>query len=164
MKENVVFKPASREEMAFYCVMGEALCMIQELESALSHSITLKKHHAASKKLADDALIKHHEGHTLGKAIKLAEEENLYPMPLQKDLSDFNKKRNWLIHKAIFETRDDPYLDPRKHNLFQKIKSIANEARKLQNAVEADMVEFCTSRGRDMSNVLAVIEERHKEQ
>lgn len=162
MKENLASKPASRDEMAFYCIMGEALCMIQELESALSHSITLKKHHAVSKKLADDALIKHHEGHTLGKAIKLAEEENLYPLPLQKDLSDINKRRNWLIHKAIFETRSDPYLDPIKHNLFQKIKSIANDARRLQHEIELDMVEFCTSRGRDMSNVLAVIEERYK--
>jgi hypothetical protein len=138
--------------------------MIQELESALSHSITLKKNYTASKKLADDALIKHHEGHTLGNAIKLAEAGNLYPLPLQKDLSEFNKKRNWLIHKAIFETRDDPYLDPRKHNLFQKIKSIADDARRLQHEIELDMVVFCTSRGKDMSNVLAVIEERYKEQ
>lgn len=162
MRENLASKPASREEMAFYCVMGEALCMIQELESALSHSITLKKHHAASKKLADDALIKHHEGHTLGKAIKLAEDENLYPLLLQKDLSDLNKRRNWLIHKAVFETRDDPYLDPRKHNLFQKIKSIADDARRLQHQIELDMVEFCTSRGKDMSKVISVIEGRHK--
>lgn len=137
--------------------------MIQELESALSHSITLKKHHAVSKKLADDALIKHHEDHTLGKAIRLAEEENFYPLPLQKDLSDFNKRRNWLIHKAIFETRDDPYLDPRKHNLFEKIKSIADDARRLQHEIELDMVAFCTSRGRDMTKTLAVIEGRHIE-
>lgn len=136
--------------------------MIQELESALSHSITLKKHHDASKKLANDALIKHHEGHTLGKAIKLAEEENLFSSKLQKDLSDFNKRRNWLIHKAIFETRDDPYLDPRKHSLFQKIKSIADDARRLQQEIELDMVMFCSSRGKDMSKVLSVIEERHK--
>lgn len=163
MKENMVLKPASGEEIAFYCVMGEALCMIQELESALSHSITLKKHHALSKKLADDALVKHHEGHTLGKAIKLAEEADLYPLSLQKDLSDFNKKRNWLIHKAIFETRDDPYLDPKKHKLFQKIKSIADDARRLQHEIELDMVEFCTSRGRDMSKVMTVIGERRKE-
>lgn len=133
--------------------------MIQELESALSHSITLKKHHAVSKKLADDALIKHHEDHTLGKAIRLAEDENLYPLLLQKDLSDFNKRRNWLIHKAIFETRDDPYLDPRKHNLFQKIKSIADDARRLQHQIELDMVEFCTSKGKDMAKVVAIIED-----
>ncbi|MBK7362087.1 MAG: hypothetical protein IPJ01_07265 [Micavibrio sp.] len=164
MKENLVFKPACRDEVALYCFMGEALCMIQELESALSHSITLKKYHSVSKKLADDALIQHHENHTLGKAIKLAEEENLYPLPLQKDLSDFNKKRNWLIHKAVFETRNDPYLDPKKHNLFQKIKSIASEAQKLQHEIELDMVNFCTSKGRDMSKVLAVIEERYKGQ
>ncbi len=163
MKENLVSKPASREEMAFYCVMGEALCMIQELESALSHSITLKKYHAVNKKQADNALIKQHEGHTLGKAIKLAKEENLYPPSLQKDLGDFNKRRNWLIHKAIFETRDDPYLDPRKHQLFQKIKSIADNARRLQYEIELDMVAFCASRGRDISKVLATIEMRKKD-
>lgn len=136
--------------------------MIQELEAALSHSITLKKHNAASKEKADDALIKHHESHTLGQAIKLAKEENLYSLSLQKDLSDFNRRRNWLIHKVIFETRDDPYLDPKKHDLFQRIKSIANDAQKIRHEIEMDMVNFCTSKGRDMSQVLAAIEVRYK--
>lgn len=162
MRKELILKPADRDQISLYCFMGEALCMVQELESALSHSITLKKCHALSKKLADDALIKHHEGHTLGRAIKLAEEENLYPLPLQKDLSDFNKRRNWLIHKAIFETRDDSYLDPQKHKPFQKIKSIAEDAQRLQHEIELDMVNFCISKGKDMSEVLAIIEERYK--
>lgn len=161
MKKRLVFKPAGQKEIALFCFTGEALCMVQELESALSHSITLKTHYAAGKELADNALIKHHEGHTLGKAIKLAEQENLYPLTLQKKLSDFNKKRNWLIHKVVFETRDDPYLDPKKHKLFQKIKSIADEARILQHEIELDMVSFCTSKGKDMSEAMAMIEERY---
>lgn len=141
--------------------MGEAICAIQELESALSHSITLKKNHAVSKELAETALIKHHEGYTLGKALKLAEKENLYPLSLQNDLSDLNKRRNWLIHKIIFETRDDPYLDPRKHYPFQRIKSISDDARRLQHEIELDMVTFCTEKGKDMSEALAVIEARY---
>ena len=106
MKEKLVFKPANQAEIALYCLMGEALCIIQELEEALSHSITLKKHSAVTKERADE-ILNEQRSYTLGKAIKLAGKEKLYLLPLQNDLEDFNQKRNWLVHKAMFESRDD---------------------------------------------------------
>jgi len=157
MKENIVFKPAGKDEVDLYCFMGEALCMIQELEEALSHSIILKKHYAMAKKQADDALNKHRNSYTLGKAVQLAERENLYPRPLQSALNDFYKERNWLVHKSMFESRDDIYSALSKDKLFQKIKSIADDAQKLQHEIELDMVNFCASKGRDMSKTLDVI-------
>lgn len=159
--KNLKPKPATPEQIAFYCVMGQALYSVQELECALSHSITLKKHYAISKQLAEKALIEHHEGYTLGQAIKLSQKENLYPSRLQKYLSEFNQKRNWLIHKAIFETRGDLYLDPKKHNLFQKLKAISDEAQKLQHEIELDLVDFCASKGKNMPNVRALINENY---
>ena len=36
-------KSANQDEINLYCLVGEALCMVQHLEDALSHSITLKK-------------------------------------------------------------------------------------------------------------------------
>lgn len=163
MEEKLVFIPASPSEISLYCCMGEALCMIQELEEALSHSITLKKYYAASKKIADEALNKHRKNYTLGKAVQLAGREKLYPEDLQNDLNDFYKERNWLVHKSMFESRDDIYSASSRSKLFQKIKSIADKARKLQHEIELDMADFCSMKGRDMSKVQAIIEARYNQ-
>lgn len=163
MKNELVAKPASQNEMTLYCFMGEALCMIQELEEALSHSIILKKRYDANKEEADKALSKHRRRYTLGQAVNLAAEEKLYSSLLQGDLIGFYDRRNWLVHRAMFENRDDLYSDHSRKKLLHKIKSIADDAQKLQHAIELDMVDFCTSKGRDMSKVLAEIEARYNE-
>lgn len=162
MKKNLVEKPASQDEIALYCFIGEALCKIQNVEQAVSHSITLKTHSTANKEEADNALNKH-QSYTLGKAIKLVQEQQLYPISLQEDLNSFLKVRNWLVHKAIFEFRDGLYIDSKRNKLFQKIKMISSDAYNIQHTIELDMVNFCTSKGREMSKVLAIINERYSE-
>jgi hypothetical protein len=67
MGENIVFKPAGQDEMTLYCFMGEAVCMIQELESILSTSIILKRHSTATKAVADEVLMKQRRHYTLGR-------------------------------------------------------------------------------------------------
>lgn len=59
MKHNLVPKPASQDEVALYCYMGEAVCMIQHVEAALSTAITLKLHSDATRQAADEILNKH---------------------------------------------------------------------------------------------------------
>lgn len=159
MKENFAVQPASQDEIALYCYMGEALCMIQELEEALSHSITLKKYSTASREEADQALSKHRKRYTLGQAVQLSDKEKLYALSLQSDLNNFYQKRNWLVHKAMFECRDDLYTNSERDELFYRIKSIAVSAQKNQKAIELDMMNFCISKGRDMSKIFAVIDE-----
>jgi hypothetical protein len=163
MKANLVFKPASQDEITLYCFMGEAVCKIQTLESALSCSITIKKHSTATRAEADKALSKQLRYYTLGKAVQLAEKEKLFSLPLQTDLNDFYQKRNWLVHQTMFEHRDGLSSDTATNQLFHKIKSIANEAQKIQRAIEMDLLDFCESKGRDVSKVLAVIEEHDEE-
>jgi hypothetical protein len=107
MKENLIFKPVNQDEITLYCFMGEAVCKIQALESAISCSITIKKHSTATKAEADKALSKQHMYYTLGKAARLAEKEKLFSWPLQTDLNDFYQRRNWLVHQAMFDNRDD---------------------------------------------------------
>ena len=161
MKQNFTQKPASQDEMTVYCLMGEALCMIQHLEAALGHSITLKMNSSVTKDIADQILNKNRT-YTLGKAIRLAQKENLYPPSLQNDLNDFLQQRNWLVHNAMFEHRNDLYAESSKAKLFQRIKSISNDARTMQHEIEMDMVNFCTSKGRDMSKILALINGRYE--
>jgi uncharacterized protein YlaN (UPF0358 family) len=158
---NTPKKSASQDEITLFCFMGEALCKTQVLEQALSHSITLKMHSEVSKKEADEKLVKT-QMYTLGKAIKLAEKEGLLPPSLQAKLYSFLDQRNWLVHKAMSESRQDSYI-ALTNLLFQKIKAISTEAENLQHAIELDMVNFCTSRGRDMSKVLAIMNAQYSE-
>jgi hypothetical protein len=146
-----------------YIVSWGAVCKIQELESAVSCSITIKKHSTASKAEADEALKKHRRHYKLGKAVILAEIEELFPLRLRSDLNDFYQKRNWLVHQAMFESRGDLFYEAYKNQLFHKIKSIANDAQNLQRAIEIHLINFCESKGKDMSKVLAAIEEHNKE-
>jgi len=88
MKENLVFKSASQDELTLYCYMGEAMCMIQELESAISCSIIIKRHSTATRAEADEALNKQRR-YTLGKAVQLAAKEKLLPFASAKRLKRF---------------------------------------------------------------------------
>jgi hypothetical protein len=162
MNENSFFKAASQDEIILYCLMGEAVCMIQELESALSCSIIIKKNSNAAKEEADLALSKHRRRFTLGKAVHLAEEEMLYPSDLQFELNNFYKERNWLIHEAMFENKEDRFSETVKNQLYNKIKSIAEDAMKIQRAIEMDLMDFCESKGRDMSKVRRAMQEHYK--
>lgn len=155
MKENLLSIPANQVETTLYCYMGEALCNIQHVEQALSHLIALKTH-PVNKEDADKALTKN-LSYTLGKALKLGQDQALYPSSLQEDLNSFLEMRNWLIHKAIVEIRECLYMDTKRDAFFKKIKSITIQAHHIQHAIEMDMIEFCTARGKDMSDALAMV-------
>src|ERR1041384_1994067 len=105
MKQNLVLKPASQDEKDLYCFMGEALCMIQTVEGALTIALTIKLHSDATKDEADEAL-NIHFSYTLGRAINVAAKENLFPPELQNELNDFLQQRNWLVHKNMVDTQN----------------------------------------------------------
>jgi hypothetical protein len=153
---NAIKIPANQDEITLYCFIGEALCKIQHVEQALSHSITLKMNPAETKEIADEILIQH-QSFTLGRAIKLAIKENLYCLALQEELNIFLVQRNWLVHKAIFESQKDLYTNNKKEELFSKIKSISDKAESIQHEIEHDMINFCSERGKDMSKIVALL-------
>lgn len=156
MKENVVKIPANQDEITLYCFIGEALCKVQIVEQALSHSITLKMNPAETKERADEFL-KQQQSYTLGKAIKVAIKENLYGLSLQDALNAFLEQRNWLVHKAMLESLNDLKSENKKEELFHKIKSISDKAESIQREIEYDMINFCSSTGKDMSKILALL-------
>jgi hypothetical protein len=155
MVANAIKIPANQDEITLYCFIGEALCKIQHVEQALSHSITLKMNPAETMEIADEILIQH-QSFTLGRAIKLAIKENLYCLALQEELNVFLVQRNWLVHKAIFESREDLYSN-KKEELFKKIKSISDKAEIIQHEIEHDMINFCSARGKDMSKIVVLL-------
>ena len=162
MNEKYRFKPASQQELTLYCFVGESVCAVQHVEDALSHSIVLKKTKPRLRSEADQLLEKH-RSYTLGKAIKIAEQESLYPESLQQELKEFLLERNWLIHKSIARGRDEWDLDISREKLFFRIKAITTQSQKILQLVEEDLIEFSEANGVDMSRVRAEINKHYFE-
>jgi hypothetical protein len=149
-------KSASRGEISLYCYIGEAVCMIQLLEGALSTSITLKKDvrclDRISKQEADDFRKKNYK-FTLGDAISLAKKNNLYSAVIVRDLEDLKEERNWLIHRLLHENLEAVHAEPITQELFHRVKAISNKAKMLKETIETDLVEFSELQGVNMSRV-----------
>lgn len=144
---------ASQNEIILYCLIGEAVCIAQILEDALSALITLKrevKTPGGIPREEADKLREKYRLYTLGKAITLIKNENLLPITLQESLTKFLLERNWLIHKSI-QNESEALSESIKH----RIKSTCEMARALLVSVEADIMEYSSSVGVDMSRVRA---------
>jgi hypothetical protein len=128
----------------------------QIVEQALSHSITLKMNPNETKEGAD-VLLKRNQSYTLGQAIKIAIKEKLYNLSLQDKLNTFLQQRNWLVHKVICGNEEDFNSGNINEELFQKIKSISDNAETIQNAIEYDLIDFCSSKGKDLSKIIAFL-------
>tara|TARA_R110002167_G_scaffold366411_1_gene596183 strand:- start:31854 stop:32357 length:504 start_codon:yes stop_codon:yes gene_type:complete len=157
MERNVNEIPANQDEIKLYCYLGEALFKVQIAEQALSHSITLKLNPVETMERAHE-ILKQHQRYTLGKAIKTSIKEKLYCLSLQDELNDFLEQRNWLVHKVICGIEDDLNTGKIKDELFNKIKSISDKAESIQQKIEYDMIKFCSSKGKDMFKILALLE------
>ena len=156
MSENIIKIPASQDEITLYCYVGEAVWKIQIVEQALSFSITLKMNPTATKEHADDFL-KQHQSYTLGKAIKVAIKEKLYDSSLQDELNAFLVQRNWLVHKVMAESQHGLNWENKKEELFQKIKFVSDRAESIQREIEYDMLNFCSSKGKDMPKLRSLL-------
>jgi hypothetical protein len=75
MIKEYKYKQASPEELKLFTLVGEALCAIQHLEDALSHSMVLKKTKPRIRAEADK-LLEEHRSFTLGEAIKNSKKDN----------------------------------------------------------------------------------------
>lgn len=162
MSENYRFKQASDQEVSLYCLVGEAVCAVQHVEEALSHSIVIKKIRPELKKEADN-LLEVHRSYTLGRAITIARQEGLYTESLQKELDEFLSKRNWLIHKSVAQSRREWDLNVSRDKLMARIKDISIQAHSLQLLLVEDLMQFVEENGVDMSRVKAEIDKYYSE-
>lgn len=152
MNENVKRIPANTSEITLYCFLGEALLKIQMLEQALSYSITIKMNPDETREKADESL-KKQQRYTLGQAIRIALEKKLFNTAIQDELNSFLEQRNWLVHSVLIGNEEDFNAGNIKEELFQKIKSISDKAESIQRVIEYDMIDFCSSKGKDMSKI-----------
>lgn len=149
--------PANNSEINLYTSLGEALMKTQVVEQALSHSITLKMNPDETKERADEFL-QQKQRYTLGQAIKLAVTEKLYSPTIQSELDAFLEQRNWLVHNVICGNEDDFNAGVIKNEVLNKIDSIRDKAAIIHRKIEYDLIDFCESKGSDMSKIRAVLE------
>ena len=149
--------PANDNEITLYASLGEALIKTQVVEQALSHSITLKINPDETKERADEFL-RRQQRYTLGKAIKIANDERLYNISLQEELNAFLLQRNWLVHNVICGNEDDFNAGIIRKELLDKIDSVRDKAAIIHRKIEYDLIDFCESKGKDMSKTRAALE------
>lgn len=154
--------PANTSEISLYCFLGEALLKIQMLEQALSYAITLKMNPTETKERADEFL-KQSQRYTLGQAIKIEKEKKLFNADLQAELDSFLKQRNWLVHSVVIGNEENFNAGNIKEELLQKIKSISDRAEAIKRLIEYDMIDFCSSKGKNMSKILELLKLEEKE-
>ncbi|WMW78625.1 hypothetical protein RF683_04060 [Flavobacterium sp. 20NA77.7] len=152
---------ANTNEITLYCFLGEALLKIQIVEQALSYSITIKMNPDETKEKAD-AFLKKQQRYTLGTAIKIAIEKKFFDSDIEKELSTFIEQRNWLVHNVLIGNEEDFNSGKIKEALFQKIKSISDKAESIQYLIENDIIEFCSSKGQDMSKIKELLQLQEK--
>lgn len=162
------YKPrnANQNELALYCLIGEAVCNIQNFEGALSTLITLKinvKYPNRISKQEADGFLKKNYRLPLGQSIDKAKENSLYSDAIFNDLNLIKEERNWLIHKLLHQNLDDMKDVSKREKLFQRIKAISNKANRFQVVLEKDLVEYSESVGKDMSRVRAEIAQYYYE-
>ncbi len=156
MEKNIIKIPVNNNEINLYCCIGEAVLKTQMVEQALSYSITIKMNPSETKEQADEFL-KKNQTYTLGKAIGIAIREKLYNMSLQNELNAFLKQRNWLVHKVIIGNEEDFNARNIKEELLHKIKDISDKAESIQRVIQYDLIDFCSSKGKDMPEIRALL-------
>lgn len=157
MKKEFRTKPASQDEINLYIIVGEALCMTQHLEDCLSHSIIIKSKPRNISRMQADGILEKYRTYTLGKAINLATKNSLFSDSIQQELQDFLSDRNWLVHKSIAHNRDDLAMSSKRNELIQRVKHITNRAMTIIHLLEEDLMDYCNSKGADMSKVREAI-------
>ena len=98
----------------------------------------------------------------MGQAIRIALEKKLFNTAIQDVLNSFLEQRNWLVHSVLIGNEEDFNTGNIKEELFQKIKSISDKAEDIKHLIECDMIDFCVSRGRDMSKIKELLQLQEK--
>lgn len=137
-----------------YYLSGKALCSIQILEDALSHSIALKKDVKTPDNMSREeanAFLTKYRKLSLGQAIKNASDGSIFSKTILESLRAFLDERNWLVHHCLIQFIDD-FDNPKTRNaLFQKIDHISNRANSLQREIEYDLIQYSKERGVETS-------------
>jgi len=133
-----------------YASIGESIWHIQNLEDALHTCITIKrdikKRGAMHSEQAEAILLKHRKN-TLGNSLRISREAQVLSVELQNRLDKFKDERDWLVHRSVYQHREDLYEDKKRYTLMARIKMLSGEARALQKLVARELEDFVVAQG-----------------
>ena len=92
-------------------------------------------------------LLAKNRGNVLGRSIKDAKEAQVFSLSLQERLEKFKEERNWLVHRSVYQNRNDLYVDEFRFALMERIKAFSDEAIYLQKIIAAELEDFVVSQG-----------------
>jgi len=68
-----------------------------------------------------------------------------------------------LVHKVICGNEEDLNAGNIKEGLFNKIKTVSDKAESIQRTIEYDLIDFCSSKGKNMSKIVALLKLQEQE-
>lgn len=147
----------ANELQALFALIGEGIWYLQNVEDALNTYITIRRDIKApgsvTKQEGEAILDKHRKNNTLGRSLKISRNNEILSQALQERAEHFRDERNWLIHRSVFQHREDLYLDTTRNALMIRIKTFSEEAQMLHKLIAAELEEFVVSKGVSRSNV-----------
>jgi hypothetical protein len=152
----------AEELQALYSAIGQGIWHLQNVEDALHTYITVKRdvRVRASVRLekAEELLLKN-RSRTLGKSLRIAREAQVLSPSLQERIDTFKEERDWLVHRSVYQNRQDLYVENKRHLLIARIQAFSTEATVLQKLIAKELEEFVISQGVSREEVMRIAEE-----
>lgn len=149
------------ELQALYASIGRGIWHLQNLEDALHTCITVKRdirvRGTVSFEKAEAILLKH-RSNALGKSLQIAREAQVLSPSLDERLKAFKEERDWLVHRSVYQNRQDLYLEDKRLELILRIQKFSEEALVLQKLIAKKLEEFVVAQGVSRKEITQVAE------
>jgi hypothetical protein len=150
------------ELQVLYSSIGKGIRHLQNLEDALHTYITAKRDIKIRGSVLPnkaEAILLEHRSKTLGKSLRIAREANVLSSDLQKRLEIFKEERDWLVHRSVYQNRQDLYLEDKRIALILRIQEFSEEALILQKLIAKELEDFVISQGVSREQIMRLAEE-----
>lgn len=151
------------ELQGLFAAIGQAIWHLQYVEDALQTLLTMKvdiRTPGAVDASQAQQLLSKNRRHTLGTALRIAEERGALPDALLSRAKVFKEERDWLVHRSRQEDGDGLYTDAGRDQIFMRLNGFREEAIYLRDALLADIGDFITCHGLSLDKADALAKER----
>lgn len=145
----------NQEEWAYlYRLVGEGIWQVQHMEDALQTLITIKVdvgHPGALSEGEAFERLARYRSFTLGKCLKVCNDNSVLPWQLAERLSEFKADRDWLVHRSVNSHSEAVYSDEGRAELFDKLVKFITHAKALQAELKDEIQRYAAEHGVDIA-------------
>ncbi len=110
---------------------------------------------------AEEILLKH-RSRTLGRSLGIARKAQVLNPSLQKRLEIFKEERDWLVHRSVYQNRQDLYVEDKWFALITRIHKFSEEALALQKLIAKELEDFVVAQGVSRDQIINMAEKNLK--